>query len=229
MPANPLTSHPQKMRRLENGAVASVTPSPVEPSTISIASSLRHKPPNRLDDSLSGNLTNQVGLVMSSAPGLRATIPTQAGSGACTARFSSDTHGMRQSLAELDAMSHAFRLSQAAKDQNQKGTGSTYNRHVRHYTEFWDQYQAELSIANPSRASIPSFPITAAKVAMFLQHESTREKVSFKAELARHPHHTTDLKLCVSSSCQARRRRLQVRMSANRPYRAPYPRSKNTG
>jgi hypothetical protein len=86
-------------------------------------------------------------------------------------------------------MSHAFRLSQAVKDQNRKGTGSTYDRHVRHYTEFWDQYQAELSVVSPSRASIPSFPIMAAKVAMFLQHESTREKVSFKAELARHPHH----------------------------------------
>jgi hypothetical protein len=34
---------------------------------------------------------------------------------------------------------------------------------------------------NPSRVSIPSFPITAAKVAMFLQHKSTHEKVSFKA------------------------------------------------
>jgi hypothetical protein len=175
---NPLTPHPQKKRRLENGAV---TPSPVEPSTVPIAFSLRHKPPNRLDNSLFGNPNNQVGFVMSSAPGLRVAIPAQAGSSTCTAPSSSDAHGMLQSLAELDATSHAFRLSQAAKDQNRKGTGSTYDRHVRRYTEFWDQYQAELSVVNPSRVSIPSFPVTAAKVAMFLQHESTREKVSSKA------------------------------------------------
>ena len=181
MPTNPLTPYPQKKRQLEDGAVASsVTPSPVESSTVPIAFSLRHKPPNRLDDSLSGNLTNQVGFVMSPAPGLRVAVPTQTGSSTYTAPSSSDTHGMLQSLAELDAASHAFRLSQAVKDQNRKGTGSTYDRHVRRYTEFWDQYQAELSVVNPSRISIPSFPITAAKVAMFLQHESTREKVSFQ-------------------------------------------------
>jgi hypothetical protein len=148
--------------------------------------------------------------MMSSASGLCVAISMQAGSSACTAPSSSDTHGMQQSLVELDAMLHAFQLSQAAKDQNQKGMGSTCDRHVHHYTKFWDQYLAALSVVNLSCASIPSFPITAAKVAMFLQHESTWEKVSFKAELACHPHHTTDLKLYVSSSCQAHRRQLQV-------------------
>jgi stalled ribosome alternative rescue factor ArfA len=86
---------------------------------------------------------------------------------------------MRQSLADLKASLHAFRLAQAEKDQKGKGTGVTYDRHVRHYTEFWEAYQSKLCLADPLRASLPSFPITAAKVAMFLQHETTREKVGF--------------------------------------------------
>ena len=89
---------------------------------------------------------------------------------------------MRQSLADLEAESHGFRLAQAEKDQKGKGTGATYDRHVRRYTEFWEAYQAKLCLANPLRVSLPSFPITAAKVSMFLQHETTREKVGFSVK-----------------------------------------------
>ena len=136
---------------------------------IPIASSLRHKSPNNnmgvFSDSLSTNLTQQVGLAMSSVH------RSMASSGP-------DLNGMQQSLADLEAASHAFRLAQAESDQKKKGTGATYDRHVRRYNDFWDRYQAELCLGNPQRVSVPSFPITAAKVAMFLQHESTREKVS---------------------------------------------------
>jgi hypothetical protein len=137
---------------------------------IPIASSLRHKSPSNnlgvISDSLSMNLTQQVGLAMSSVH------RSMASSGP-------DLNGrMQQSLADLEAASHAFWLAQAESGQKKKGTGATYDQHVRRYNEFWDRYQAELCLGNPQRVSIPSFPIMAAKVAMFLQHESTCEKVS---------------------------------------------------
>jgi hypothetical protein len=167
-----LTSQPQKKRRLENSTVVTFAdPAHLtrEAPTIPIASSLRHKSPNNnlgvFSDSLSTNLTQQVGLAMSSVHRSMASLGP-------------DLNGMQQSLADLEAASHAFRLAQAESDQKKKGTGATYDWHVRRYNDFWDQYQAELCLGNPQRVSVPLFPIMAAKVAMFLQHESTHEKVS---------------------------------------------------
>jgi hypothetical protein len=43
---------------------------------------------------------------------------------------------------------------------------------------YWDLYQDKRVAKDPSWTVIPAFPVTAAKVAMFLDHEKTREKVS---------------------------------------------------
>ena len=58
-----------------------------------------------------------------------------------------------------------------------KGTAKSYPRQVSNYKSWFDVVQACTIKKDPTRAVIPAFPITAAKVAMFLHHESTREKV----------------------------------------------------
>ena len=183
-----LTLQPQKRRRLENGATVSLAnPTHVaqEAPTVPISSSLRHKLPNNhsgiTSNGLSVNPSQQVGFVMSS--GLIHATPTTCSTDPSGINTSRMQQSMQQSLVDLEAASHAFWLAQAENDQKKKGTGTTYDQHVRRYVEFWNKYQAELCLGNSHCFSIPSFPITAAKVAMFLQHKSTREKVSFEAKL----------------------------------------------
>jgi hypothetical protein len=187
----PLIPHPpQKKSRLENGAVISfATPTHTlrAAPTISIASSLRQSS-GIIPDGLSANLTQQVGFVMSSSP-----------TSSSMAQLGSDADGMHQSLAELDAASHTFRLAQVENDHKRKGTGTTYDRHVRRYVQFWSQYQAELNLGNPLRVSVPWFPITVANASMFLQHESTREKVGFSAEFVAARSHNLHLQLIPGS------------------------------
>ncbi|KAJ7154430.1 hypothetical protein C8R43DRAFT_885108 [Mycena crocata] len=77
----------------------------------------------------------------------------------------------------LEAETHALRLESRAKDQSGKGTGKSYGRHVNSYQAWWDQHEVEKVLKDPRLVAIPALPITAAKVAMFLQYESTREKV----------------------------------------------------
>jgi hypothetical protein len=74
------------------------------------------------------------------------------------AQLGPNADGMHQSLAEVDAASHTFRLAQVENDHKRKGTGTTYDQHVRRYVQFWSQYQAELNLGNPLRVSVPSFP-----------------------------------------------------------------------
>lgn len=91
--------------------------------------------------------------------------------------------GMQASLALLEADSHAARLVRANNEQNDKSTGKTYQRHVDRFERWWTTYQADQTIKTPGRTSIPAFPITAAKVSMFLEYECNREKVVSSALL----------------------------------------------
>jgi hypothetical protein len=85
--------------------------------------------------------------------------------------------GMQASLSALEADSHATRLVQMRKEQNDKSTGTTYGRHVNRYERWWVQYQARQTASIAGWTPIPAFPITAAKVSMFLEYEANREKV----------------------------------------------------
>ena len=86
--------------------------------------------------------------------------------------------GMQASLAMLDADSQAARLARTNNEQNNKSTGKTYQRHIDRYEKWWVIYQADQTAKIPGRTSIPAFPITAAKVSMFLEYECSREKVA---------------------------------------------------
>ncbi|KAJ6533858.1 hypothetical protein DFH09DRAFT_970435, partial [Mycena vulgaris] len=79
-------------------------------------------------------------------------------------------------MALLESESHALRLQSQAKEQEDKGTFKTYRRHFGSYQIWWDLSEAKKVSQNPHLVAIPALPITAAKVAMFLQYESSREK-----------------------------------------------------
>src|SRR5215471_2395574 len=85
--------------------------------------------------------------------------------------------GLELSLARLEAESHNVRLRQAQQVQGNSLTATTYERHIRNYRDWWTQDQAARSESELGYTLIPAFPVTAAKVALFLQYETTREKV----------------------------------------------------
>lgn len=85
--------------------------------------------------------------------------------------------GLELSLARLEAESHAVRLRQSKAVRDDSQTGGTYARHLTRYQVWWESDQASRSTAEPGYTPIPSLPVTAAKAVMFLEHETTREKV----------------------------------------------------
>ena len=84
---------------------------------------------------------------------------------------------MQQSANHLEAASQAVRLRIAHKEQSDKSTTASYERHVNAYTVWWDMYQAGIINEDPTQVAIPAFPVTPAKATMFLEYTSTRPKV----------------------------------------------------
>jgi len=92
--------------------------------------------------------------------------------------------GLQASLAALEAKSHAVRLAKVTLEQRDKATSLTYGRHITRYETWWAADQAEYALKNPGWTRIPAFPVTPAKACMFLEHESTREKVFLSLSLS---------------------------------------------
>ena len=101
-------------------------------------------------------------MVLPSLPNFATTLPSD---------------GLQASLAALEAKSHAVRLARVTLEQSDKSTSLTYGRHVTRYEKWWATDQEEYARNNPGWTRIPAFPVTPAKVCMFLEHESNREKV----------------------------------------------------
>jgi hypothetical protein len=136
---------------------------------------------NGLFDGLHGTVTRQFG--PATPPNLGNPAPPSVSCSSLIPLQVPQPDGVPVSYTALDAATHAFRLAQVQQDHESKGTGVSYSRHIRHYAEFWDSYQVECRQKNPGHISIPTFPVTAAKVAMFLQQESTREKVAISVPM----------------------------------------------
>lgn len=85
--------------------------------------------------------------------------------------------GLVRSLTRLDDESHLNRLALQREMVEGKGTEEAYARHLKSYAAFWDMFQAQNMAKDPSWTEVPAHPITAAKVAHFLQHEAQRNKV----------------------------------------------------
>ncbi|KAJ7775217.1 hypothetical protein B0H14DRAFT_3588328 [Mycena olivaceomarginata] len=81
---------------------------------------------------------------------------------------------VNRSLQLLESQAHAVRLEIRAREQESKATPKTYGRHVNSYQSWWDLSEAAKVIRDPTLAALPALPIIAAKVAMFLQYESTQ-------------------------------------------------------
>jgi hypothetical protein len=90
---------------------------------------------------------------------------------------------MRQSVDDLEAASQAVRHRITAKEQSDKSTTASYERHINNYVAWWAVYQSSLVNADPSQIPIPAFPVTAAKATMFLEYTSTRPKVMPRSSL----------------------------------------------
>ena len=84
---------------------------------------------------------------------------------------------MQHSLMLLKQETHNVRLKIGQKEMEGKGTAKCYLRQVQNYQVWFEQEQSQVTVSDPSRAPLPAFPVTAAKVATFLHHESTWEKV----------------------------------------------------
>jgi hypothetical protein len=91
--------------------------------------------------------------------------------------------GLQASLATLEAETQAACLALTKQVQGDKSTGITYQRHVDSYEKWWLRYQAQRRDDDAKWTAIPAFPITASKVAEFLQYECTHEKVCFPLSL----------------------------------------------
>jgi len=125
---------------------------------------------------------------------------------------------MQQSINCLEAASQAVRLRIASKEQSDKSTAASYERHVNSYTVWWDAYQATVVGADPTQVAIPAIPVTAAKATMFLEYTSTRPKVSCVAYS--YLHNVFDVPF-ISASTEAQKRSLALlwgSVSSSRPY-----------
>jgi hypothetical protein len=76
----------------------------------------------------------------------------------------------------LEADSQAIHLEMVQKEQRDKMTKRLYDRSLENYCEWWEQQQVKIVASDANWIAILAFPITAAKVTMFLKYESTREK-----------------------------------------------------
>ncbi|KAJ7761274.1 hypothetical protein DFH07DRAFT_771599 [Mycena maculata] len=69
-----------------------------------------------------------------------------------------------------------IRSKKQAKEQADKATPKTYSRHYNCYETWWNTFEAAKILRNRQLVALPAMPIIAAKVVMFLQYETTREK-----------------------------------------------------
>jgi len=86
------------------------------------------------------------------------------------------------SLAKLKDEAHANRLAVQQRLVEGKGTEEAYGRHIKNYLVFWSSSQDRKVEEDPQWVRIPAHPIIGDKVAIFLQHETTRRKVRYHSD-----------------------------------------------
>jgi len=78
-----------------------------------------------------------------------------------------DNANLMQAMRDLESQTHEYRLQMRENSKAEKASGNNYSRHVKAYIAFVS-----------TRPGLSPIPITAAKVSLFLQYETTRPKVS---------------------------------------------------
>ncbi|KAJ7035722.1 hypothetical protein C8F04DRAFT_1341641 [Mycena alexandri] len=89
--------------------------------------------------------------------------------------LSSPEH-IQKSMRVLDASTHAVRLSVTAQEQSEKGTEPVYRRHYSNYQTWFQMDQGTRNAQDSTWKEVPALPITATKVSLFLEYETSREK-----------------------------------------------------
>ena len=78
----------------------------------------------------------------------------------------------------LTQETHAQRLALEDSMASETGTQTAYARHLKGYENWWINDQMKRMEADSTLHHIPPHPITATKVALFLEFETVRPKVS---------------------------------------------------
>ena len=95
----------------------------------------------------------------------------------------SSAGGVQDSLQVLATEVHASHLSRQSEYVSGKSTDQKYKNRVREYLEWWENDQAlQCEAASKNSASwvtIPAHPITATKVALYLDYVTKRPQVKF--------------------------------------------------
>lgn len=81
-----------------------------------------------------------------------------------------------QALAHIQNEAHLNRLQLQQQMDDGKGTNEAYPRQVKNYEKFWEDDQNRRAKLDPNHIATPAHPIIGEKVAIFLQHEMTRNK-----------------------------------------------------
>ncbi|OJA10888.1 hypothetical protein AZE42_11709 [Rhizopogon vesiculosus] len=76
----------------------------------------------------------------------------------------------------LEQESHQLQLQIGEKGLEGKGTVKSYPRQVQNYQLWFEADQACIAAHDSALVPIPAFPVTAAKVSMFIHHETMHEK-----------------------------------------------------
>jgi hypothetical protein len=89
--------------------------------------------------------------------------------------------GASESLSVIEKQSHSFRQQLQDKMSMDKGTEVAYLKHLKRYEDYWIQDQehreSEARASGGNWEFIDPHPITVTKVCIFLEYESTRNKV----------------------------------------------------
>jgi hypothetical protein len=94
----------------------------------------------------------------------------------------SDQQRLQQQAAQLELQTENRRLTMQEAMMDGKGTEEAYPRHVAAYEKWWGEDQQKRCQEDPTWISIDAHPITAAKVAAFLEYESKRPQVCFSCD-----------------------------------------------
>jgi len=166
--SNPSTSPRRKRTRVE-GPEASAVQSIQPITTIS---------PQLLETTSISNSTIQDGDTNFPGDGAGATTCSRAVLDDSASTPATNSNSLHISLlADIQHSAHLNRLALQKQMTEGKGTEDAYPRHIKNYEAFWMKDQERRAKENPNHCRISAHPIVGEKVAIFLEHERTRNKV----------------------------------------------------
>lgn len=95
---------------------------------------------------------------------------------------------LRLQYLQMEMHTHDARLLAQEALAEGKGTEKAYPLHQLRYEKWWRMHQKQKKTDNQSWVEIPAQPITATKVAKFLEYDAKRPKVCCQSTLLIEPH-----------------------------------------